>query len=263
MGAIQSQGKVHLIATLLGIYAFHSSAIATSCDEWFEKLNLKLGSVGCEADCTKAADKVAEANKESYCTPYCRGMCVPEKADAPCKLDSFWMKRLKASAEPFSHLASEDRRIVARALSRMPKAFRPAKMKAIVKASGEGGIITGYSPAVSSDEYLILFPSAFGKPGEIPRILAHELSHFLIENEWAHQFKEYKQANGWGTRTRRKGGFVESDGKSSAEEDFANNIEFYLFERSTLRTQSPEILGWIEKNMRALLQLEKECADAK
>jgi len=247
----------------MGICLFPFSSVANTCDEWFEKLNLKRGSVECVPACNKAADETAGVDKEFYCTPYCAGMCVPNKGEAKCKLDPFWLKRLRAPSEPFSHLASEDLRIVKEALSRMPKAFRSAKLKAIVKASGEGGIVTGYSPAVSSDEYLILFPSAFVKPGETPRILAHEIVHFLIENEWAHRFKEYKRVTGWGIGSVRKGGFVESDGKSSAEEDFANNVEFYLFERSTLKTQSPEIFGWLEKNMRALLQLEKECADAK
>ena len=78
-------------------------------------------------------------------------------------------------------------------------------------------------------------------------------------------FKQYKQASGWdstdGATKERKGDFVDPDGKLSPEEDFANNIEFYLFERSTLKTRSPEILKWIDKILAKFLKLEKGCLD--
>ncbi len=225
-----------------------------NCEDWFRSLKLKPGTSECEIKCSMAKNGMGTFD----CTDRCEDFChFPAKSK--CKLEVYWQQKLNAKAEPFSRLASRDRRIVERALSKMPRSFRPSKLKAIAMASGNGGIITGYSPAVSSDEYIILFPSAFAKPIEIPRILAHELAHFLSQGEWAAQFRDYQRSSGWKSNSVREGGFVESDGKSSPEEDFANNIEFYLFERATLKAKSPEILVWLEKNMSSLLKLEKEC----
>ncbi len=76
---LQIRVNTRLVAALLGLCAFPFSAIAITCDEWFEKLKLEPSSVSCVADCTRAGDKAADANKEFYCTPYCRGLCVPDK----------------------------------------------------------------------------------------------------------------------------------------------------------------------------------------
>lgn len=149
---LQAQNRMHLIAALLGIYIFPFSAIAITCDEWFEKLNLKTSSVSCVADCTRAADKAAEANKEFYCTPYCRGMCVLDNDEAKCKFDPFWTAKLNSETKPFSRLHGEGLRAVEVALSQIPKTFRPKNLKAIVKASGPGDITSLSSPATSSDE---------------------------------------------------------------------------------------------------------------
>lgn len=142
------QGRAYLIVTLLSTYAFHSTAVAIDCEAWFEKLNLKRGSVECVAACKKAGDQTADANKENYCSPYCRGMCVPDKDE------------------------------------------------------------------VKGNEY-------------------------------------------------RKGEFVEHDGKTSAEEDFANNVEYFLFDQAALKNKSPNIFSWIQKNLGQKLRLGKGCLNGK
>lgn len=69
----------------------------------------------------------------------------------------------------------------------------------------------------------------------------------------------YKNFSGWNSINHgvkyRDGEFVDFDGKFSAEEDLANNIEFYLFDPATLKSKSPK-LG-------PILKLEKGCANAK
>jgi hypothetical protein len=260
---LQIQGKVYLIAALISTYAFHSSVIAMTCDEWFEKLNLKRGSVSCQADCTTAADKAADADNEFYCTPYCRGMCVPDKDDATCKLDLFWTSKLNGETKPFSRLHGDDLRAVEAALSRMPKSIRPKNLKAIVKASGSGDITSLSSPATSSDEYLIIFPKGFLNSDQLPRVIVHELSHFMIGREWKSHFSKYKKVSGWNSlpegRPYRDGNFVDPDGKFSADEDFANNIEFYLFEPKALKDKSPKIFEWIKTQLGKSLLMEKGC----
>lgn len=46
--------------------------------------------------------------------------------------------------------------------------------------------------------------------------------------------------------TRRKTGFVEEDGKTSIQEDFANNIEYFLYNPDKLKSLTPSIYNWIK-----------------
>jgi hypothetical protein len=56
---------------------------------------------------------------------------------------------------------------------------------------------------------------------------------------------------------------VEVDGKTSPEEDFANNVEFFLFEPDTLKTKSPNLFAWLQKTLGLKLRLEKGCRNEK
>lgn len=183
------------------------------------------------------------------------------------ELDGFWSSRLQGKTEPFRPLAGDELTLVRNALSQVPKSFRPSNLKSFVRASGDGGIANAFSAASSSDEYVILFPRAFSNLNMLPRIIAHELSHFLIENEWKRAFEEYRKISGWNSvkeeNGHRSGDFVDPDGKFSPEEDFANNLEFYLFEPKTLEEKSPDIFKWIKKKLGAQLKLEKGCQDGK
>lgn len=253
----QIQVKRHLIAAILGIYAFHLSAVAIDCEEWFQKLNVKRGSVGCEAACTKSADAMPVHD----CSMYCRGMCVPDKDVAKCKLGPFWVKRLKASPEPFQTIIGDERDSVTSALSKLPKGFQPALLKAVVKGT-RPHFTAPSSEAASTDEFIILYPRAFSEPSNLERVIAHEVVHLLILKEWADSFKKYKEISGWSGisgNEYRKGEFVEHDGKTSAEEDFANNVEYFLFDQVTLKNKSPNIFSWLQKNLGQKLRLEKGC----
>ena len=39
--------------------------------------------------------------------------------------------------------------------------------------------------------------------------------------------------------------FTEPDGMNSPEEDFANNVEYLLFDPQKLKTLTPSLLGWL------------------
>lgn len=235
---------------------------AQSCEDWFRSLRL-AGTKDCELKCAMAENDMGSFD----CSGRCEEFCKSTKDKSPCKLDDFWLFRLQGKTEPFSPLAGGELAAVKNTLSRVPKSFRPSHLKSFVRASGSGGIANAFNAASSSDEYVILFPRAFSNLEMLPRIITHELSHFLIENEWKQAFKEYKKISGWTAfkegNGHRAGDFVDADGKFSPEEDFANNLEFYLFEPKTLGEKSPEIFKWIKRKLGAQLKLEKGCHDGK
>ncbi len=196
---------------------------------------------------------------------YCRGMCVPEKDEAKCKLAPFWAKRLKASPTPFQAIIGDEQESVTSALSKLPKSFQPMLLKAIVKGT-RPHFTAPSSEAASTDEFIILYRRAFSEPSNLERVIAHEVVHVLILKEWADSFKKYKETSGWSDvdgNGYRKGEFVEHDGKTSAEEDFANNVEYFLFDRTALKDKSPDIFSWLQKNLGQKLRLEKGCLHGK
>jgi hypothetical protein len=78
------------------------------------------------------------------------------------------------------------------------------------------------------------------------------------------EIKDYSRATGWVPTlhgrtvvwTGRKTGYVEKDGEYSPTEDFANNIEYYLFEPETLRAKTPTAYEWIKKTYGDKLKLK-------
>lgn len=236
-------------------------AHADSCGSWFAKLNISVNDPDCQIKCAIGPTDMGTF----YCPSECGRLCKPKAKSKPCKLDIFWEQRLTSKATPFSHLISGQLQAVKDSLSKMPKSLRPKKLKAIVKASGPD-ITSIASSAASSDEYLILFPRAFLNKEELPRTIFHELVHFMVESEWKKQFEAYKTTSGWNSlhqgKSYRKGDFVDSDGKFSPEEDFTNNVEYYVFAPDQLKQKSPKLFEWIKNNLKSSIKLEKGCHNA-
>jgi Mlc titration factor MtfA (ptsG expression regulator) len=55
--------------------------------------------------------------------------------------------------------------------------------------------------------------------------------------------------------TLNRKGLVEADSVNHSEEDFANNIEYFLFNPKTLKEKSPRVYDWISKKFGDKLKL--------
>jgi hypothetical protein len=243
------------------MFSTASANAGETCQDWFARLKIKPDDPNCEMKCAVGSVDMSSFSCSSQCDRLCH-----QKEKTKCQLDTYWNNRLGGKTEPFSKRTGKELDDIRQVLSRMPEGFRPNTLKAIVRSSASVDIISS-SMASSSDEYIILFSKAFLRPSDFPRTIAHEISHFLIENEWSGVFREYKQFSGWNSKDQgmkyRKGEFVDFDGKFSAEEDLANNIEFYLFDHQTLKSKSPKIFDWIKSKLGPVLKLEKGCPDGK
>ncbi len=104
---------------------------------------------------------------------------------------------------------------------------------------------------------IALYDDAF-MDGRIPlaRILAHELGHMEFLALSDSDKNAYLSTTNWyltqrGSNPplilRRECCFVADDGKTSPEEDFANNIEYFLFDRNTLREKTPWAERWMKE----------------
>jgi hypothetical protein len=120
------------------------------------------------------------------------------------------------------------------------------------------------NPATSAEGIIVLYDNVFDSNKNLARVLGHELAHQLYRDMPLEQKKDYGFAANWfpldpeGRRyVSRKNGFVQDDGRESPEEDYANNIEYYLFEPKTLEKLTPQASRWIETVYRDKFKLRK------
>ena len=120
----------------------------------------------------------------------------------------------------------------------------------------KSGVIPN-NPAVSntSKKTIILHDSI--SRYNMKRVIAHELAHFLYDSLPSKVKKSYKSVAEWELRTYKgnkfnvfmRKTFVAADSIVSPSEDFANNIEYYLFEGKILKKKNPQIYKWVKQFM--------------
>lgn len=222
------------------------------CKGWFLKTGAKPGNPNCETNCAISKTDMNNFNCPSECAQLC---------EVKCQIPPLWMNILNNDASPFKTLKTEEQEIIRRAISRLPKGFIPKSLKALARAN-QLDFLSPQNPATSSEEFIIFFPPAFSSGTQLDRVFFHEVIHHLIINEWSSDFIKYKKEVGWiGLKdgSFRKGEFVEVDGKTSAEEDFVNNIEYFVFDQEKLNETNKNIFNWIKKNFKKRLKIEKGC----
>lgn len=113
--------------------------------------------------------------------------------------------------------------------------------------------------------HIVLYDDAFVKDKNLARIISHELAHAYYNEKLTKDGKrEFNTMNGWYTLEESDVNwksvgriFVEPDGDLSPEEDFTNNIEYYLFNKAKLRSVTPTAVEWIQHHFGDKLKLEK------
>jgi hypothetical protein len=260
-----------LLMILLTVF-FHERAwgsegkdkdIVDDCNSWLQDNKILASDPDCSFKCLSAPVDMGTFLCHEACDRACK---KPKTENKKCQISPFWKDRLNGPTSPFRPLNESEREHVNQALSRIPESWRPKALKSIVKASAQYEVSSLASPATSSSEYIILFPRAFTlEQSKVSRVLTHEIMHLLIESEWSQNFSRYKKDFGWppkalGESPVRSGSFIEPDAKFSPEEDMVKNLEYFIFEPSTLKTKCPEIFAWIQKRMAPLLKLQNGCA---
>ncbi|MGZ3747486.1 MAG: hypothetical protein ACXVB4_06085 [Pseudobdellovibrionaceae bacterium] len=113
------------------------------------------------------------------------------------------------------------------------------------------------NPASSSYGVIVIYDSSFDSSRNLGRILCHELSHQNFKDLSNEEKQDYRRATGWHLKLEsdrnvywvgRKSGYVEEDGKNSYEEDYSNNLEYYLYDPDKLKKVTPSGYEWIKKH---------------
>ena len=108
------------------------------------------------------------------------------------------------------------------------------------------------NPATSApDSNMITLYDTISKH-ELKRVLAHELAHIYyatmpdIERDSYHGNSQWRYDQSTKIFFTERTSFTSEDGKLNPEEDFANNLEAYYFDRKSLE-KLPQIIKWIQK----------------
>ncbi len=119
------------------------------------------------------------------------------------------------------------------------------------------------NPASNVDGAIVIYDSGFDSGRNLSRIIAHELAHqiYLALSDSAKQ--DYRRKTGWIVRAEkgdyyweRTGEMVTEDSKISREEDFANNVDHYLFDFDRLKKATPRAAQWIENHFGKAFRLK-------
>jgi len=159
----------------------------------------------------------------------------------------------------------EERERVFEALSGLPDLLLLDSVHSIYRAAKSSDY--DQNPAIGDDGFIVLYDNAFSGKRNLGRVLAHELAHELFRRIPDGMRRQYSATTGWKTiknlrtdetqfvLTRFK--VLEADSSESVTEDFANNIEYYLFDKAKLRQMVPEAAEWFQKTFGDTLNLGK------
>lgn len=161
---------------------------------------------------------------------------------------------------------TEEQKIrVIEALDELPQILKSEKIKGIyrMKKSKDGP-----NPGAGAEGIIVLYDSAFKNDRNLARILAHELAHQSYYELSEIKRQDYRRATDWKLKAskdlsvfywvERKSGFVEEDGKNSPQEDYANNLEYFIFSPDKLKEVMPAAYDWFRKEFRNKLKLNQE-----
>lgn len=146
----------------------------------------------------------------------------------------------------------EEKEKAIEALDQIPEQLWSASIRGILRM--DQSRMGKDNPATWADDgNLVIYNSAFHRDPKRPlaRVFAHELAHQQFKDLSVDDRNGYLTTSNWffvggGKKGRkivvsRNDGYVSEDGRISPDEDFANNVEYFLFEPSVLKAKVPHI----------------------
>jgi hypothetical protein len=234
------------------------------CLDWFKASGVSYKGKGCPIKCN-----LVETDMNTFiCPKRCPEFCIP----APkCKPDPYWVGKIKVglpkdwpnSSELSGSWSKEEREAVLTALGQLPEELKNKNLKGIFRLNKSIQII---NPGTQIDYSIAIYDRAFNGPFSLGRVLAHELAHVWFDAASPAIKNSYRKASGWTldrpnrtlvlSKDRR---VVDQGAKDSPEEDFAHNLDSYLFEPERLKAVVPDVAVWFRSHFSIKFILKTEC----
>ncbi len=176
---------------------------------------------------------------------------------------AIWKDRLKAGTPSKWELKNEiskpwtedEKERVLEALSALPVILVTETVSGIYRLKTSSQLLE--NPAANFQNQIALYDRAFNNKQNVARVLGHEFAHLYFRQMSKPDQVDYAIASEWEATlwaglsdkelTLNRKGLVEADSVNHPEEDFANNIEYFLFYSKTLKEKSPRVYDWISK----------------
>lgn len=153
-------------------------------------------------------------------------------------------------------------------LAKLPEELQLKKIRGIYRMERSKDKL---NPASNGDRHIVVYSRAFNGKIPLAQIMAHELAHVTYDALSEEEKLSYQMATGWSDPKKynlnlkgwiqRKNGYVRDSGKVSPNEDFANNIEYFLFFPEKLKTVTPSAHAWIKNHFHANFKLQEISCD--
>lgn len=125
---------------------------------------------------------------------------------------------------------------------------------------------SGDNPSTWVEGGMIGFYDSAFENHRLARVLSHELAHEYYDQMGAGQ-EQYEEvagekvtksgSSGPSSKQIRTEGFVEEDGNRGFEEDFANNLEYFLFEPKVLQSVTPSVYNWMREHFGSKFSVQR------
>ena len=246
-------------AILIILLIAESTPADEICKNWFLKSHIDSTSNGCELKCSALPKDMTTFD----CANQCPDFCQIKK----CSSDSYWKKVIKNGRPAKWDFPLEksvawkevEKERVLKSLSRLPAKFKSLTISGIFRMQvGEIG-----NPGTTSENNIVLYDRTFDGPFYADRIIAHEMSHVLYSSLSANQVNSYVKKMNWhftGGSWVRSGDFVDQNARLSPAEDFATNLEYFLFDSEKLKVATKAASQWFIDNFGQDFKLNDGCA---
>lgn len=151
--------------------------------------------------------------------------------------------------EKFRNWTEKEKTVVTKALNELPAILTQIGELKIYRAI-KSEIPDNPSTSGLEDKIITLYDNV--SKHELKRVLAHELAHIYYFSMSREEIKSYNEIAQWNENQRTgifwtdRKSFSADDGKIGPEEDFANNLETFYFDRKTIE-KDQMIFKWIKK----------------
>lgn len=254
------------VAVLIGMSSSGLATVEPECSAWFQKNKSLIGDVRCIPTCTEMSVDLGTF----FCTDRCDELCRPNKG-----CDQY-LKMLRASltdgpplswdeaAEKSKRWKTSERDKIIKAILSLPRSlvekspFKIHRMSVAKLASNQ---------ASTKLNHIGVYDPLFSSSVPIARVLAHELAHVFWNDMARVDQRKFEIAANWIEDVNHRLVFgrdpktaTEPDGVFMPTEDFANSLEYFLFDPKTLKKLTPSLFEWFRNLLGAKFELGGECA---
>lgn len=192
-----------------------------------------------------------------------------------CEPDPYWRDKIKNGRPSKWDLPTEvsvewsesEKRKLLELLSRLPDELKAIPFDGFYRMRKSVDIINPGTTNKSGD-VIVIYDRAFENPFlSTIQTVVHEFGHIIYLNFKESDRQSYRDYLKW-TRSpthseSRSGSFISSRSKDNVDEDFAENISFFLLEPLQAKAIVPLAYEWISQKFSKKFKLKEECQNGK